>query len=269
MLQCGFFIEPALISRVCRCLPGKDLAVLSVCAFEQRRAALQVANSEIERIVSSCTCVSKWRREFYASKGSSVLEELHYIDFAVCYIPRIAGKYHLSDTVVLDILPSGKFENYSYSGLDEGHRFKGQTTIAAVSPAVGAIYDMVFHFDRWYEECVYNGQNVPADELDFVGPGYQCYSLSAFLEQAGDCGVLLENTPFPDTDRGWDTSAGVDFNSLRNVGVVEADAETSPSEALDGHDEESADDAVSQPLRVVAKRDQRFPWVGYGMDASG
>ena len=85
-------------------------------------------------------------------------------------------------------------------------RLRGIATVAGVR-AVPGHSDFLYLLDRWYTACWQCGQELPAASLGFVGPGYQCYSVSALQEGGVRHGVsvpvLYENQPGPDAEEAW------------------------------------------------------------------
>ncbi|CAE8629388.1 unnamed protein product [Polarella glacialis] len=282
--HCMLLDLPWLLQKVIGTLAAAELPALAVGASWLLDSAVEVADAAIIKAIAATPHVTRWRRERYAGHRARVLQELDHLTRAIQYLPRVAGRYRLSHSVLLDIWPCGKFENFS---IGDFHRFKGQATVAAVSTSKTASLGYIFHFDRWYSECTLNGRLLTADELDFVGPGFQCYSLSAFRDSDGALGVLMENKPFPDTVRGWDTSAGVSLEDEHEVENEEEDEDeededededeaVSPGQPLANVELPAASVVVTldsehvaqelptpqgEPLRTVAPRMERFPWV--------
>lgn len=151
-------------------------ALVATCKW-LRETAIASADLQVIALMQNDRRVSRWRREPYLSKPVDVLLELQHIVGAASYAARVAGRYRLAGDSILDIAPSGDFVNYSRSSTNEGHCFRGIMTVAGVRPR-GRFSEPLYLLDRWYVACWRNGESLPAESLSFVGPGYQCFSVS-------------------------------------------------------------------------------------------
>lgn len=220
MLQALRDKEEGLLGLVLYFADAKTLAELALASSWTRALCIRAADLRITQLIQNDQRVSRWRRMWYSQSGD-VLREAYHIECAAAYIDRVAGRYRLSSTVMLDISPTGHFVNYSTGSIDEvavinddgsvdvahgGHCFRGFTTVAGVLPVTGHD-DFLYLLDRWYITCWQCGREVPAASLGFVGPGYQCYSVSGLQEGGVRSGrpvpVLYENRPGPDAEQAW------------------------------------------------------------------
>jgi hypothetical protein len=209
--------EEGLLALVAQLSSARALASLAMTSHWTREAALAAADERVRVLIQSERSVSRWRRNAYCD-GGDVVREAHHVECAVAYIGRLAGRYRLSATVVLDIAPTGDYVNYSTGSIDmtpgvmalgaaqTGHCFRGVTTVAGVLTVPGHD-DFLYLLDRWYTSCWQGGYEVPAASLGFVGEGYQCYSVSALQEGGVRDGqhvpVIYENRPGPLAERAW------------------------------------------------------------------
>lgn len=131
--------EPGLVALVLSDLSSHDLVHLACVSQWMRRAAVEAADETVCTMIATKSTVQRWVRAPYAessemgSDASSssrrvprwrawrrrAFEEMHHIEAASRYIPRISGRYRLSAAVVLDVAPSGQFVNYASGALIE------------------------------------------------------------------------------------------------------------------------------------------------------
>ena len=208
--------EPALLLELI--LSQLDAHALSMCASAARwlRADAKVsAERLISQLIQTDPRVARWRRTS-AAGSSDVLREARHIEAGVRYLPRIAGRYRLDMNVVLDISPTGHYANYSTASAETpGHCFRGVATVAGVLPSPDpASIDYLFLFDRGYTVCMFDGQQIPAERLQFVRPNYQCFSVSCLREggvrDGRPCPVLYENEPGPIAEEAWAVPPGAE-----------------------------------------------------------
>lgn len=166
--------------------------------------------------------LSRWRREPYSG---SPFKELVDVERAALHFSNIAGRYELpASDCTLDIHPNGYFRNYGAR-----HDMVGQATIAGVVdvrdlPAscttevpTGMRISYMCRLDRWYTKAVLDGITMNWQDLDFLGPGYQTFSVHAWLvsedskhapdgegvEITAPRGAFMENRPCPSSEEGW------------------------------------------------------------------
>jgi len=95
----------------------------------------------------------------------------------------------------------------------------GQATIAGVLQAgrvpASSLADVpdgmqvcyICELDRWYIRTMMDGKEMTPEDLEFTGPGYQTYSVHAWLEPLPGSsfadGAFMENRPRPTAQDGW------------------------------------------------------------------
>jgi hypothetical protein len=144
MLSALYDREEGLLALVAHFATATALAQLAKTASWTRQAALDAADRRVRALIESERSVSRWRRSAYAG-GGDVVREAYHIECAAAYVVRLAGRYRLSRSVVLDISTTGDFVNYSTGSLDvppgymmahgeaqAGHCFRGVATVAGV-----------------------------------------------------------------------------------------------------------------------------------------
>jgi hypothetical protein len=193
--------------------------------------------------------ISRWRNNDVV-QGDDV-KLLRELELCVSYFSIVSGRYDLSHhpgpAAVLEISPQGAFVN---SSLD--HCFEGFATISKLFSRTGSLRQplpstsYLFHFDRWYTSCTFHGHRLAEEELGFVGPGFQCFSVSTYgSTEATPEDYLYECRPGPTTELGWD-------NVPRNNRPIR---ETEEEE--DEDDEEGADEDDPPPPNRLQRIGQK------------
>ncbi|CAJ1446179.1 unnamed protein product [Effrenium voratum] len=80
-----------------------------------------------------------------------------------------------------------------------------QSSLADVPQGMHVRY--ICLLDRWYSRTVMDGRVMTPEDLEFCGPGYQTYSVHAWLEPLEGSpftdGAFMENRPRPTARDGW------------------------------------------------------------------
>lgn len=265
--------ELGLLELILAHLPPPTLVeIAATCAF-LRTCALSSADQRVRALITSDRRVSRWRRSGYEGRFA-IFRELHHIEGAAQYAHRVAGRFRLGTFAALDISPSGEFVNYSCGDPEDGYCFRGIMTVAGVIPR-GRRNEPLYLLDRWYVAAWRKGELQTAESLSFVGPGYQCYSVSTSEEREikgrGGGGrssklVLYENEPGPDAARSWKVPR--EMPVFRGSSSYDERPDLDPDGDPDG-DGLVADEVRSVlrlsfqdgvlPLRKVAERELAWP----------
>eukprot|EP00928_Gymnodinium_smaydae_P043785 TRINITY_DN29276_c0_g1_i1.p1 TRINITY_DN29276_c0_g1~~TRINITY_DN29276_c0_g1_i1.p1 ORF type:complete len:245 (+),score=14.63 TRINITY_DN29276_c0_g1_i1:47-781(+) len=222
--------EVGLLFLVFLWLDGASCARISIVSQWTMKSAKDASKERISSIIScSGVLLSRWR---YSGSSMPFRDQLD-LECAEGHFRKIAGRYEVNDrgyVCILDVEPDGSFRNYG-----EAHEMVGQGSIAGIVHARDAPESLlrivpaemrlchICKLDRWYTRTVIEGQEVTFDQLEFTGPGYQTYSVHAWLEPSDGSSVLdgafMENHPRPTCEEGWDLAENTVrdpwFRSLR------------------------------------------------------
>ncbi|KAL1495277.1 hypothetical protein AB1Y20_017137 [Prymnesium parvum] len=227
---------------------------LSETAHWLRTLVESLAERRILLLLASTPSTRDWERSSYTRlregvlSSQNTLREMIDLDLAVTYLPRIAGRYRPSDDVVLDILPSGEFTNYSifsahpptdvHKFMLSSHCFCGTMSVAGVRKGnVGNVFLLV----RRYSECKVAGERIPFPLLKFLGPQRKCYAVSAFHEPACAPSILYGNEPSSLSIDGWCLAESLNQKRLSDI----SERETALPTAIQ---------QVSNPMIRIAER---------------
>ncbi|CAK9106698.1 Sodium-driven chloride bicarbonate exchanger [Durusdinium trenchii] len=175
---------------------------------------LAVAQENVRcRRASAGLLLSRWLDQKYCC--TTPFQQQRDLEIAAQHFETIAGRYSLLEyDCTLDIQPCGSFRNYGSQ-----HEMVGQAAIAGVMcprdvPASsladvpkGMQVRYICLLDRWYRRAVMDGREMTPEDLEFCGPGYQTYSVHAWLEPLPGSsftdGAFMENRPRPTAQDGW------------------------------------------------------------------
>ena len=205
------------LSGVLHALEALELAALRASSAFLREHVKFHAMALCDHIVRNNPLVRRWR----SADEDDSLRTLRELELSIAYFQLISGGYNLGSETVLELSPEGDFVNFSTA-----HKFSGSATIAKLASTTGRLgrplpsTEYFFFLDRWYTACLYEGVSLSDEDLEFVGPGLQCYSVTTYgaperspAEAQRERGLLnissgeaqlFENTPCPTSDRGWD-----------------------------------------------------------------
>jgi len=198
-------VEQGLPRQVFSWLNAVDSACCSMVCKWAFAAASDASKENVQLIIRrSGILLSRWRHSKYSG---APFREHSDIETAAQHFPRISGRYCFGIYCTLDIEPDGSFQNYG-----ETHSMVGQATIAGVvyksqidessfSVPPGLEVCSMCELDRWYTKAETDGRERTVEELEFVGPGYQTYSVHAWMEPTDfyspSKGAFMSNRPRP------------------------------------------------------------------------
>eukprot|EP00929_Paragymnodinium_shiwhaense_P103834 TRINITY_DN67666_c0_g1_i1.p1 TRINITY_DN67666_c0_g1~~TRINITY_DN67666_c0_g1_i1.p1 ORF type:complete len:303 (-),score=31.73 TRINITY_DN67666_c0_g1_i1:306-1214(-) len=209
----GWFeqLEEDLLKETFVWLDGTENARVSACSFQCLLAAYLASKARLDEIMAAAgLLLSRWRSPRWAIFPFGEQERLL---LGAQFFNTLCGCFQVARTTI-EIRPDGSFKNV---GLH--HEMHGQATVAGVvykCDIPQGCFERVpddmqvlyaCQLDRWYTLCRLHGQDVAPDELPFVGPGRQCYSVVAWLESCSDDApksyAFMENHPHPNKSDGW------------------------------------------------------------------
>ncbi|CAE7680124.1 SLC4A9, partial [Symbiodinium necroappetens] len=213
--------ELGLFTLVFSYLDGRTCARVSALGCWASHAASRASAENVKlRLRSAGLLLSRWQGGRY--EGPPFLQQ-HDLETAARHFATIAGRYSLPEyDCTLDIQPDGSFRNYGSQ-----HEMVGQATIAGVLQAgrvpASSLADVpegmqvcyICELDRWYIRTMMDGKEMTPEDLEFTGPGYQTYSVHAWLEPLPGSsfadGAFMENRPRPTAQDGWMLEVLMDF----------------------------------------------------------
>ncbi|CAE6957991.1 SLC4A10 [Symbiodinium natans] len=247
--------ELGLFALVFAYLDGRSCARIAALCCWANPAALRASLENIKlRLRSAGLLLSRWQGGRY--DGTPYLQQ-HDLETASRHFATIAGRYSLPEyDCTLDIQPDGSFRNYGSQ-----HEMVGQATIAGVLRAgrvpASSMADVpegmqvcyICELDRWYIRTMMDGKEMTPEDLEFTGPGYQTYSVHAWLEPLPGStfadGAFMENRPRPtaqvlmdffrraDTDGSGEVSKDEFNNMLMCTDIMKTVMEESSIDAQD------------------------------------